>query len=93
MKGKRRAEVKVGAGREREVGAGTAKRAGAGKRVVKERRAGAGRGNAVGAGRGNAVVPGAGSEGGALEQLCMYTFFELVRMFVLCVCIVKCTVI
>lgn len=85
MKGKRRAEVVVGAGREREAGAETAKGARAGTRVVNERGAGAGTGDAVGAEREDAAVPGVGSVEGALEQPCMYTFFQLVHTFVCCV--------
>lgn len=85
MEGKRRAEVVVGAGREREARAGTAKGAGAGRRVVNERGAGAGTRDAVGAERGNAVVPGAGSVALASEQPCMYTSPRLGLRFVFCV--------
>lgn len=84
MEGKRRAEVVVGAGREREARAGTAKEARAGTGVVNEREAEAVTGDAVGAERGNAAVPGAGSVQVASEQPCMYTFFQLVHTFVCC---------
>lgn len=77
MEGKRRAEVVVGAGRDGEAEVAIAKGAGAGIRVVKERGAGAVRGDAAGAGRGDAAVLGAGSVEGASELPCMYTFCQL----------------
>lgn len=82
MEGKRRAEVVVEAGREREARAVSAKGAGARIRVVNARGAGAGTRNAVAAERRDVAVPRAGSVQDASDQPCMYTSSGLGLTFV-----------
>lgn len=77
MEGKRRAEVGVGARREGEAGVVIAKGVGARTRVVNEKEAGVGTGDAVAVVRGNVAVPGAGNVEGASELHCMYPFLRL----------------